>query len=144
MLGEAGCFADSAFEKFLRIASKELIEEGRAELIVIDFDGQPLASMLLMNDENTNYMYQSGADETRMKLEPGYQIAVASIQKSIDLGLKHFDFMRGDEPYKARWSTTRVAMQSTRFVPRKMGAKFKHNIWLTGQVIKNCLRTRQQ
>jgi len=79
MLGEAGCFADSAFEKFLHIASKELIEEGRAELIVIDFDGQPLASMLLMNDENTNYMYQSGADETRMKLEPGYQIAVASI-----------------------------------------------------------------
>ena len=142
MLDEAGCFADPAFEAFLRKSSQELIEEGRAELVVIEFEGQPLASMLLMNDESTNYMYQSGADETRMKLEPGYQIAVTAIQKSIDYGLKHFDFMRGDEPYKARWSTTRVAMHSTRFIPRKLGAQVKHNIWLTGQAIKNCLRTK--
>ena len=144
MLDEPGCFADSAFEQFLRRASQELIGEGRAELVVIDFDNQPLASMLLFNDQNTNYMYQSGADETRMKLEPGYQIAVTAIQTSIDSGLSHFDFMRGDEPYKARWSTTRVAMQSTRFVPRKLKAQVKHSLWLTGQAIKNCLRTKQQ
>ena len=142
MLDDAGCFADPAFETFLRRSTRELIEEGRAELVVIDFDNKPLASMLLINDEDTNYMYQSGADESRMKLEPGYQIAVAAIQISIDKRLKHFDFLRGDEPYKARWSTTRVAMQSARFVPRKFGAQVKHNIWLTGQAIKNCLRSR--
>ena len=144
MLDEAGCFADPTFETFLRRSTRELIEEGRAELAVVEFENQPLASMLLMNDDKTNFMYQSGADESRMKLEPGYQIAVAAIQKSIDAGLQHFDFMRGDEPYKARWSTTRVAMQSTRFVPRKLKAQVKHNLWLTGQAIKNCLRTRPQ
>ena len=142
MLDELGCFADPAFEKFLRRSSQELIKEGRAELIVIDFDNQPLASTLLINDDDTNYMYQSGADETRMKLEPGYQIAVAAIQRSFEKGLGSFDFLRGDEPYKARWSTTRVAMQRTRFVPRKLTAQVKHNIWLTGQAIKNCLRSR--
>ena len=142
MLDDHGCFADPAFESFLRRSSKELIAEGRAELTVINFDNQPLASMLMFNDDHTNYMYQSGADVARMKLEPGYQIAVAAIQKSIDKGFQHFDFLRGDEPYKARWSTTRVAMRNTRFVPRKLGAKVKHNIWLTGQAIKNCLRSK--
>ena len=142
MLDEPGCFADPAFETFLRQSTQQLIKEGRSELVVINFDSQPLAAMLLFNDQNTNYMYQSGADESRMKMEPGYQMAVAAIQKSIDRDMKYFDFLRGDEPYKARWSTTRVAMYSARFVPRKFGAQVKHNIWLTGQAIKKCLRSR--
>lgn len=140
MLGDEGCFADSAFESFLRNATLELVQEGRAELVVIHFDEQPLASMLLFNDGCTNFMYQSGADQTRMKLEPGYQIAVVAIQKSIQDGYQHFDFMRGDEPYKARWSTNRIPMTTIRFVPRNLRCRIKHNVWLTGQSIKNYLR----
>jgi len=142
MLGDEGCFSDPAFESFLRKATLELIEEGRSELVVIHFDDQPLASMLLFNNGSTNFMYQSGADQTRMKLEPGYQIATIAIQKSIENGLQHFDFMRGDEPYKARWSTVRVPMMTSRFVPRNLRSRIKHNVWLTGQTLKSYLRSR--
>ena len=142
MLGDEGCFSDPVFESFLRNATLKLIEEGRAELIVILFDDEPLASMLLFNNGSTNFMYQSGADQTRMKLEPGYQIATVAIQKSIERGLQHFDFMRGDEPYKARWSTVRIPMMTIRYIPRNLRSRIKHNVWLTGQTIKNYLRTR--
>ena len=87
-------------------------------------------------------MYQSGTDSSRMKLEPGYQMAVAAMQKSKENGYEHFDFLRGDEPYKSRWQTKRVDILRSRFVPRKLGARLKHNVWLTGQVIKNYLRTQ--
>jgi len=143
MLGDEGCFSDSEFESFLRNATLELAKKGRAELMVIHFDGQPLASMLLFNNDSTNFMYQSGADPSRMKLEPGYQIATVAIQKSIESGLQYFDFMRGDEPYKARWSTARIPLMTIRFVPRNLRSRIKHNVWLTGQTIKNYLRTRQ-
>lgn len=143
MLGDEGCFSDPRFENFLRNATLELIKEGRAELVVIQFDDEPLASMLLFNNGDTNFMYQSGADQTRMKLEPGYQIATVAIQKSIESGFQHFDFMRGDEPYKARWSSKRIPMMTIRFVPRNLRSRIKHNVWLTGQTIKNYLRTRQ-
>ncbi len=141
MLGDEGCFADPAFDSFLKNASLQLIQEGRAELVVICCDEQPLASMLLFNDGCTSYMYQSGADQTRMKLEPGYQIAIVAILKAIEAGCQHFDFMRGDEPYKSRWKTERVPMMNIRFVPRNLRSRIKHNVWLTGKTIKNYLRT---
>lgn len=143
MLGQAGCFADQNFERFLQQASEKLIAERRAELILINFDGLPLASMLLFNDVSTNYMYQSGADCTRMKLEPGYQLALVAIQKSIENGFQKFDFLRGDEPYKSRWDTRRVPILRSRLVPRKLKAMIKHNAWLTGQLLRQYLRPTQ-
>lgn len=139
-LGQPGCFAKPEFEAFLRGATESLIESGQAELIVIDCDGSPLAAMLLFNDGHTNYMYQSGADVTRMKQEPGYQIACHAIVSSIDQGFKSFDFLRGDEPYKSRWGTRRIAMLRNRWVPRKFTSVFKHNLWLTGRSLRSFFR----
>ncbi len=143
MLGQAGCFADQAFGQFLKQASEKLIAERRADLMLINFEGLPLASMLLFNDVSTNYMYQSGVDCERMKLEPGYQLALVAIQKSIENGYQKFDFLRGDEPYKSRWDTRRVPILRTRLVPRKLRAKIKHNVWLTGQLIRQYLWATQ-
>ena len=140
MLGEEGCFADPVFETFLRLSSRELFSEGRGELVLIYVDDKPLTTMLLFNDGHTNYMYQSGADSSRMKLEPGYQISQVSMQKSIEQGLKHFDFLRGDEPYKARWLARQVPLSKIRFIPQKFRSRLKHNVWLTGHTIKNYLR----
>ena len=140
MLGEDGCFAAPVFEAFLRQSTHDLIAEGRGELVIINCNGQPLTTMLLFNDGNTNYMYQSGADSSRMKQEPGYQIAQVSIQKSINAGLKHFDFLRGDEPYKSRWLANHVSLSKVRFIPKNFRSRLKHNVWLTGHRVKNYLR----
>lgn len=139
-LGQPGCFAKPEFNEFLRNATESLIELGQSELIVIDFEGSPLAAMLLFNDGQTNFMYQSGADVTRMKLEPGYQIACQAIVSSINKEFKSFDFLRGDEPYKSRWGTRRISLLRNRWVPRKLTSVFKHNLWLTGRSLKSFFR----
>ena len=136
MVGQAGCFADSNFDDFLYQASKGLVAEGKAELTVIKRDNIPFAAMLLLNDDDCVYMYQSGMDCQRLNLEPGYQIATHSIRNSIELGFKKFDFLRGDEPYKARWNTSRIPISRTRFIPSSSVAKIKHSIWLTGKSLK--------
>ncbi|MEL7500516.1 MAG: GNAT family N-acetyltransferase [Planctomycetota bacterium] len=138
-LGQPGCFADPAFERFLKSATESLVAQGQAELIVIDFEDEALAAMLLFNDGVTNYMYQSGADIDRMKLEPGYQMVYLAILSSLKQNLSRFDFLRGDEPYKARWNTERIPLLRTRWIPRKLTAIFKQNLWLTGRSIKRYL-----
>ena len=139
-LGQPGCFSDPGFEKFLLAATQQLAKEQRAQLKVIHFEDQPLASMLLFNDVRTNYMYQSGVDTDRMKLEPGYQIALHAIECSIEDGFEFFDFLRGDEPYKARWDTVRTPIMRTRWVPRKLKSIVKHNLWVAGRAVKSYLR----
>lgn len=137
MLGQAGCFADPSFEMFLQQASKDLMEEDSAELLVILFEGRPLATKLCLFGGETVYFYQSGIDVERMNLEPGYQICYSAISRAIERGFKRFDFLRGDEPYKSRWDTTRIPMSRIRFVPPTSIAKLKHGIWLTGRSFKN-------
>lgn len=136
MLGQAGCFADPDFHAFLKNSVRELAETGHAEIVQINNDGMPLASMLLLNDGETVYMYQSGSCDQRAALEPGYQLAACAIQRSISQGFRAFDFLRGDEPYKARWNTTRVPLSRVKFIPRTIAAQLKHSLWLTGRSLK--------
>ena len=143
MLGQAGCFADSSFQSFLREAMKDLIESGHAEIVEIQHDGQPLASMLLLNDGQTVHMYQSGMCDQRAALEPGYQMAACAIQRAILSGFRAFDFLRGDEPYKARWNTTRVPLSRIKFIPRTFSAQLKHSLWLTGRSFKEHVLTAE-
>ena len=141
MLGQEGCFADANFQSFLRDAISSLIDSGHAEIVEIQHDGKALGSMLLLNDGETVYMYQSGMCDQRAALEPGYQMAACAIQRSIENGFTCFDFLRGDEPYKARWNTTRVPLTRVKFIPRRLGAQLKHSLWLTGRSFKEHVLT---
>ena len=139
MLGQSGCFASESFERFLRSATQGLVEESRAEILVIMFEDRPLATMLMLNDDETVYTYQTGMDVELLNLEPGYQICHLAIKRSIDQGFKRFDFLRGDEPYKARWNTTRIPIARTRYIPRSPVARIKHGLWMTGRSIKHLM-----
>ncbi len=137
MLGQPGCFADTDFEHFLNRAFLSLKNKNQSELLVINFEKRPLAASLCLRSESTYYLYQSGMDTSRMRLEPGYQICSIAVQRAIALGLQQFDFLRGDEPYKARWNTSRIPITRTRFIPRNSVANLKHSVWLTGRTLKH-------
>jgi len=141
MLDQPGCFADPKFEAFLYRSAQQLISVGRAELIVIDYQQQPIASYLLLNDGQTAMFYQSGIDPERLSLEPGHQIAVSSVQRSIEKGFQYLDFLRGDEPYKSRWLTTRTPLTRIKLVPRNLSSQLKHSIWQTGYSLKQYLKS---
>ncbi len=136
-LGQLGCFADRNFAVFLKNATRELLDASLADLLVIYKNECPIASVLLLKSGNTCMMYQSGLDPDFASCEPGYQTNLAAIEYAISDGLKYFDFLRGDEPYKARWSTTREAILRRKYVPRKLTSQLKHGTWMLGRSIKN-------
>ena len=136
-LGQPGCFASGNFAVFLKAATRELLDSSLAELMVIYKDDCPISTVLLLKSDNTCMMYQSGLDPKYCSVEPGYQTNLAAIQYAISEGYKYFDFLRGDEPYKARWSTTREPLVRRIYVPRKLKSQLKHGTWVIGRSIKN-------
>lgn len=143
-IGQLGCFADENFERFLRSAATGLKAIGRSDLVVIEKSGAPLAAVLLIYCGETCMMYQSGIDPEMSSLEPGYQSVMVSIDHAIENDFKHFDFLRGDEPYKARWSTTREPIVRRKFIPPNMSAQLKHGTWVIGRSIKNYVTNLKQ
>lgn len=142
MLGQPGCFAEEPFEQFLKKATWRLFERKAAALIMIDVDDTPFAAGLLLLNHSHAYMYQSGVDSNRIAMEPGHALNTAMIQFAIDSGKTHFDFLRGDEPYKSRWNTTAKPLFRARYVPNKLGSQLRHRFWLTARSIKNWASTR--
>ncbi len=136
MLGEPGCFADPDFESFLKDAVFALMGEGRADLLLIELAGRPFAVSLLLNDGERMMMYQSGMEPELKQLEPGHAQAVMGVQLAIENGYKTYDFLRGDEPYKSRWNTTRVGLSRFKLIAPQLSARLKHQIWLSGKSLK--------
>lgn len=143
-IGQLGCFADQKFENFLQSAAKGLMSLDRSDLVVVKKSDTPIAAVLLVYCGETCMMYQSGIDPEFSALEPGYQSVMVSIEHAIDKGFKYFDFLRGDEPYKARWSTTREPIFRRKFIPPNMSAQLKHGTWVIGRSIKNYVSNLKQ
>ncbi len=144
-LGEPGCFADQAFEQFLKKGVRSLQTRELATLFVIYKSQKPVASQLLLISEQTCMMYQSGAAPEFISEEPGYQAIVVALDYAIEQGLAEYDFLRGDENYKTKWNTTREPIISRRFVPKKLSARARHRSWVVSRQIKamvmNCCCT---
>lgn len=81
---------------------------GWLRLSVLRLDGEPIGAIYAMALGETTYYYQAGFDPAKGSVSPGTLLVAHTIRQAIDEGAKHFDFMRGDEPYKRRWKPNHV------------------------------------
>jgi CelD/BcsL family acetyltransferase involved in cellulose biosynthesis len=139
--GERGCFASPRFVQFHRDACKRLFVEDAAELTWLERDGTPLAAEYHLLGNQTVYAYQSGIDPDRLKHQPGRLGAVATIQTSIELGRRTFDFLRGDEPYKAHWRAAPQRMWDIQIVHKRASARLRHGVLSATDSVKNWIKS---
>jgi CelD/BcsL family acetyltransferase involved in cellulose biosynthesis len=83
--------------------ARQAIKEGWLWLSILRLDGNPIGAIYAMRFGTTCYYYQAGFDPSHGSISPGTLLVAATIKRAIDEGLEHFDFLRGDEPYKRRW-----------------------------------------
>jgi CelD/BcsL family acetyltransferase involved in cellulose biosynthesis len=129
-LGEPGCFASQAFTAYHRIVMQNFAEEGRLRLGYINLDGTPAAAIYGFVGNGIMYYYQSGMDITRHRDKPGWLCQMAMIKQAISAGLTHWDFLRGDEPYKASWGATPTQLVHRRIAAPTALAQFRHAFWV--------------
>ena len=150
-LAQPGCFASASFSGFLHESAARLLASGRLELHWIEIDGRPVAAEFhLLGDHVVGnhqvgggvvYAYQAGVDPEALADEPGRIINIAAIRRAIELGRRGFDFLRGDEPYKAHWRAVPRATLDLRIVPPAASARLRHGVWLAGDAVKQLIKT---
>ncbi|MGC3966346.1 MAG: GNAT family N-acetyltransferase [Pirellulales bacterium] len=107
---DGGCFVYPHFEDFLRDAVLRLVEKSQAKIVWCEHAGRPISAHLYLLGRRTAAMYQSGFDPEYQHLEPGYLLYTLAFRSLINAGYAHFDFLRGDETYKAGWTARSIPL----------------------------------
>ena len=136
-LGEEGCFAHPGFREFLTAMAKEKLEQGTLSLIWLTYEGQPIAADIGYRSEEGLYTYQGGISTEHLHLEPGRAIIKCQMELAMARGLKFIDFLRGDEPYKARFNTNEIKNLRYEIVGGNTRARVVHSILHIGRLVKS-------
>lgn len=128
-LGEPGCFASRAWAAFHWDVAQQLLAEGNLRLATLWLDGSPIAAEYQFAGSDAIWAYQGGIDPTRLADEPGQLATLRSIQRAIEEGRRRFDFLRGDEPYKAHWRATPTQAYSLAAVPNRIWPRLRRGAY---------------
>jgi CelD/BcsL family acetyltransferase involved in cellulose biosynthesis len=140
-LGEAGCFASASFLGFFRDVVPDLLRRGQLQFYWLELDGKPVAAEYQLVGNGIVYSYQAGVDPEAMEHQPGKMINAAILRQAIAAGYRAFDFLRGDEPYKARFAAKRRPTVHFRIAPRRPAAQLRHTLWVAGRSVKDWMKT---
>ena len=102
-----GAFRDPRAQQLHRRFARELASRGRLWLSTLDVDGRPAAAWYGFVCDDTVYFYQGGRDPTWERESVGLVLLGMMIRRAIDRGYRAFSFLRGDDPYKKYWTSSR-------------------------------------
>lgn len=124
-LDQSGCFSSARFGRFHREVAVALLEQGALRMQWIELDGRPVAVEYSFVGGSTVYYYQGGFEPEVADERPGWLSFAVSLQAAIDEGYRSYDFLRGDEPYKASWGALQRPLVRTRVVGRQKVARVR-------------------
>lgn len=143
-LGEPGCFASQTFHNFHREVAKRLLGRGQLRMAWLELDGSPAAAEYHLAGRHTTYAYQGGVDPNRLHEEPGRLSTIHCLRLAIQERHSKFDFLRGDEPYKAHWRAMPNSVVNYRVVPNRRLARLRDNALVFVDTLGNWARNTAQ
>jgi CelD/BcsL family acetyltransferase involved in cellulose biosynthesis len=135
-LGQEQCFISARCIAFHREVMSPLLDRGRLKLYWIAIDGEPVAAEYIFSGGGVLYGYQAGMAPESVQLSPGHFGKMIGIRGAIAEGYRAFDFLRGDEPYKAHWRAAARAIVEFRVAAPRRSARVRLRLWLAGSRLK--------
>jgi CelD/BcsL family acetyltransferase involved in cellulose biosynthesis len=142
VLGKPGAFASKRFTAFHRAAMQQLLLQRHLQLHWLELDGRPVAAEYHLAADGVIYAYQSGIDPDALDWQPGRLITLATLRQAVEQGYRAFDFLRGDEPYKAHYRAQPRPSLAVRVVPDRAAAQLRHGLWQAGGTVKRWIKQR--
>jgi len=102
--GETGAFADPKIRDFNLDVAQHFNQKNMLRLVSLNVDEVPSACSYGFVYEGKFYYYLHGVDPAYSRYSVGNLIIVNLLKKCMAEGLTEFDFLRGDEGYKFRWT----------------------------------------
>ncbi len=105
--GGSEAFPDARVEEFHRAAGRALAERGFARVCVLSVAGEPVAAGYGFARAGRFAYYQAGLDPAWRARSAGTVVLGELVDRAFAERLGEFDFLRGEEPYKAIWADAR-------------------------------------
>jgi len=102
--GDTGAFADERMRIFHQRVARLLLRNGWLRLYRLRVNDAAIAWLYCFRYKNVVSYYQSGYDQRWKRYSPGSLIIAHAIRSAIEEGAAEFDFLRGPEAYKLRWT----------------------------------------
>ena len=99
-----GLFQSPALRRFHLQAATALAARGAARLYLLRQQKHTIAALYGLEAGGRFLYFQSGFDPEWTHLSPGTVLLSLAIEDCIRRGLHQFDFLRGQETYKSRWT----------------------------------------
>lgn len=99
-----GVFGGKRTQAFHVDVARALLGRGWLRLFYLRLDGSTEACLYCFSYGDRICYYQGGFEPTLAKLSLGTVLTARAIETAVDEGKSVFDFLRGDEPYKAKWT----------------------------------------
>jgi CelD/BcsL family acetyltransferase involved in cellulose biosynthesis len=139
-MGGRGCFASSRFAAFHLETAERLLQSGHLRLSWLELDGQVVAVEYQVTGDGVVYAYQSGIEPSALAHQPGRLITLSTMRQAIADGYHAFDFLRGDEAYKAHWRAQPRPTEDVRIISDTLRGKLRHGLWLASGNVKQLIK----
>jgi CelD/BcsL family acetyltransferase involved in cellulose biosynthesis len=139
-LSQAGCFASPRFTGFHREMARRLLATGQLRMLWTELDARPVAAEYGFVGGHTIYYYLGGIEPEMAHESPGWLSLAASLKMAIEEGYRSYDFLRGDESYKASWRATARPLAQVRIVGSQTSARMRYSAWRACRDIKGWAR----
>lgn len=117
--GQPGAFSSPKFETFHRRVARDLLAAGSLFLCAFHLDGRHIGSFYGFEYRGTLSYYLLGVETNPVKrVKTGTAVIGHCIEEAIRRGCTEFDFLRGAEEYKYRWTSSERRDPSVRFYNR--------------------------
>lgn len=114
--GTAGMFSGDAPRRFHTAAACRLA--GRVRMNALLVNGQVVGVNYLLLGGETAYGYACGFDPAWARYSPGTLLLGWGLERAMMEGMRRFDFLRGDEPYKSQWGASNYETMRLRLWPK--------------------------
>jgi len=125
--GERGAFAEPEIRDFNLDLAQNLIPKKWLSLMSMNVDGVPAACSYGFRYNKKFYYYLHGVNPDFNRYSVGNLMMASVIKKSIADQLSEVDLLRGDEPFKYRWSDS--VRNNYNFVITKNRSSSKMRSW---------------
>ena len=105
---QPGTLGKPGFARFLERVCLDPPDTASPRLYLLKDRDKTVAALLAFHFGESAIYYQAGWDPNSplMRFSPGVVLMAYSIQDAIGRGVRFYEFLRGDEAYKFRWTST--------------------------------------
>ncbi len=134
--GESGCFADPRFIEFVSCLQESMVGSQSIKVATLADGSEPIACLLMLQDQQGLYVYQSGRDPAREKEKIGVILNLAMIRWATENEISFGDYLRGDEIYKSRLGAVGTPCLRVRYIAPDRTSRLRYSAFQAGRGVR--------